>query len=85
MYCDRLRKRSDINASITHLFSGSYPNKYANAHTTFFENLQKELDARKTKQAIKQQTNKHNKLPEEISQEHKTRKRRNKVANKQTK
>jgi hypothetical protein len=46
-----LRKKSDINDSIIKYFSGSYPNKYLNRQSTFHENLNKELEARKTKSA----------------------------------
>ncbi len=47
-----LRKRTDINQNITHVFSGgNHINKYANAHLNFLEHLQKELDARKMKSA----------------------------------
>ena len=45
-----LRKRADINSNITSLFSGG-SNKYANAQLKFLENINKELEARKSKSA----------------------------------
>ena len=37
-----LRKRTNINDAIVNYFSGNYPNKYLNNHTTHQENLQRE-------------------------------------------
>ena len=50
MYKNELRKRGDINSAITNLFSGRYPNKYTNNSLNYFDNLKKELEARKTKE-----------------------------------
>ena len=54
MYKNELRKRVEpsrnyINKSITTLFSGSYPNIYTNNSLNYYENLKRELDARKTR------------------------------------
>lgn len=49
MYRRELRKRADINSSINNLFSGSYPNRYTNNSLNYYDNLKKELEARKTK------------------------------------
>ena len=46
-----LRKRTNVNDAIINYFSGSYPNKYLNNQTTYQENLQKELEGRKSKSA----------------------------------
>jgi hypothetical protein len=51
MYEKELRKRGDINSAINHVFSGKYPHRYTNNSLNYFENLQKELDARKSKSA----------------------------------
>lgn len=50
MYQDKLRRRLDINNAITHYFNG-VSNKYANNQLSYLENLNKELEARKTKAA----------------------------------
>ena len=72
MYKKHLRKRvpperTDINKSITTLFSGKYPHTYTNNSLTYYENLQRELEGRKTKSAralfrkeLKQNQNKIN-------------------------
>lgn len=44
-----LRKSANINDAIVNLFSGSCPNNYLSKHTTYQENLQKEMEARKSK------------------------------------
>ena len=49
MYKEELRRRGDINDAITHLFSGSYTNKYNNNSLNYYENLKKELIERKMK------------------------------------
>ena len=49
-----LRKRPnqvDINNRITHLFSNSSTNKYANYQLNYFENLKKELEGRQTRKS----------------------------------
>ncbi len=51
MYRNELRKRGDINSAITSVFSGVYPNRYTNNSLNYYENLKKELEARKTKKA----------------------------------
>ena len=43
--------KTDINKKISHLFSGSYPNKYTNNSLNYYENVKKELEAMRTKQA----------------------------------
>ena len=43
--------RTNINDAIVNYFSGNYPNKYLNNQTTHQENLQRELEARKSKSA----------------------------------
>ena len=50
MYRNEKRKRADLNNNITSLFSGSYPNRYTNNSLKYYENLNRELEARKTKQ-----------------------------------
>lgn len=54
MYQNKMRKRGDINSvdvnkRITNLFSGTYPNRYTNNSLNYYENLKKELEARKTR------------------------------------
>ena len=54
MYRRELRKRGDINSvdinkRITNLFSGKYPNRCTNNSLTYYENLQRELEARKSR------------------------------------
>ena len=54
MYKNELRKRvepsrTDINKSITTLFSSQYPNKFTNSSLNYYDNLKRELEARKTR------------------------------------
>ena len=51
MYKKELRKRGDINDAITQLFNRKYPNKHINNSLKYYEDLNRELEARKTKSA----------------------------------
>ena len=48
---DEKHKRYNINEAISHHFSGKYPSTSLNHSMQYFENLQRELDARHTKKA----------------------------------
>ena len=62
-----MRRRGDINSAITHVFSGTCPNKNVNSSLKYYENLQREVESRKTRSAkmlyrkqLKEQQNKIN-------------------------